>query len=83
MNPDHTFQEQAAGIADGLRGIVEKPDDAPSSCAVTGCYFYDPTAFDVVDAFWADCGESFDSLLRAKNLVATLGGNKSWSDYRA
>ena len=28
--------------------IVEKPDDPPSSFAVTGVYFYDPSVFDVV-----------------------------------
>jgi glucose-1-phosphate thymidylyltransferase len=28
--------------------IVEKPDDPPSTFAVTGLYFYDPTVFDVI-----------------------------------
>ncbi len=28
--------------------IVEKPEDPPSTLAVTGLYFYDPTVFDVI-----------------------------------
>ncbi len=32
--------------------------------------------YDIVDGYWADCGESFDSYLRASNLVATRGANK-------
>jgi glucose-1-phosphate thymidylyltransferase len=32
---------------------------------------------DVVDGFWADCGESFASLLRANMLVAESGANKT------
>jgi glucose-1-phosphate thymidylyltransferase len=32
--------------------------------------------YDVLDGYWADCGESFDSYLRANNLVAELGANK-------
>ena len=31
---------------------------------------------DVVEGYWADCGESFDSLLRANLLVAESGANK-------
>jgi glucose-1-phosphate thymidylyltransferase len=31
---------------------------------------------DVLEGYWADCGESFDSLLRANNLVAERGANK-------
>ena len=31
---------------------------------------------DVLDGFWADCGESFDSYLRATKLVAECGANK-------
>ena len=31
---------------------------------------------ELTDGFWADCGESFDSLLRAGTLVATRGANR-------
>jgi glucose-1-phosphate thymidylyltransferase len=31
---------------------------------------------DVVEGYWADCGESFESYLRAQNLVAECGANK-------
>jgi glucose-1-phosphate thymidylyltransferase len=31
-----------------VRRIVEKPEDPPSRCAVTGVYFYDRTVFDVI-----------------------------------
>ena len=33
--------------------------------------------FDLVDGYWVDCGESFDAYLRAQNLVATRGANRS------
>lgn len=33
--------------------------------------------YDVIDGYWADCGESFDSYRRAVNLVAEHGVNKS------
>jgi glucose-1-phosphate thymidylyltransferase len=32
--------------------------------------------YDVLQGYWADCGESFDSYLRANNLVAERGANK-------
>jgi glucose-1-phosphate thymidylyltransferase len=32
--------------------------------------------YDVVKGFWVDCGESFDTYLRAQNLVAERGANK-------
>lgn len=32
---------------------------------------------DVVDGYWADCGESFESYRGANNLVATRGANKA------
>jgi glucose-1-phosphate thymidylyltransferase len=32
---------------------------------------------DITEGFWADCGESFDSLLRANALVAERGANKT------
>lgn len=31
---------------------------------------------ETLDGYWADCGESFESLLRASNLVAGRGANK-------
>jgi glucose-1-phosphate thymidylyltransferase len=31
---------------------------------------------DILEGYWADCGESFDSYLRANNLVAERGANK-------
>ncbi len=33
-------------------------------------------AYDIVTGYWADCGESFDSYLRAAVLVSTRGANK-------
>jgi glucose-1-phosphate thymidylyltransferase len=32
--------------------------------------------YEVLDGYWADCGESFDSYLLANNLVAEFGANK-------
>jgi glucose-1-phosphate thymidylyltransferase len=32
---------------------------------------------DIVEGYWADCGESFPSYLNANNLVATRGANKA------
>jgi glucose-1-phosphate thymidylyltransferase len=32
--------------------------------------------YDRLEGYWADCGESFDSLLRANNLVAERGANR-------
>jgi glucose-1-phosphate thymidylyltransferase len=31
-----------------VRRIVEKPEEPPSTYAVTGVYFYDPTVFEVI-----------------------------------
>jgi len=31
-----------------VTGILEKPSDPPTRYAVTGCYMYDPTVFDIV-----------------------------------
>jgi len=33
--------------------------------------------YDMVEGYWADCGESFPSYLNANNLVATRGANKA------
>ncbi|MBI4346366.1 MAG: NTP transferase domain-containing protein [Elusimicrobia bacterium] len=35
---------------------------------------------EVIDGFWADCGESFGSYLRAANLVASNGANRPAAD---
>lgn len=34
--------------------------------------------YDRAEGYWADCGESIDMLMRAGQLVATRGANKSW-----
>ena len=33
-------------------------------------------SYDIVDGYWADCGESIDHYLRACNLVAEHGANR-------
>jgi glucose-1-phosphate thymidylyltransferase len=33
-------------------------------------------AHEVLEGYWADCGESFEAYLRAINLVASNGANK-------
>lgn len=38
---------------------------------------------DVIEGYWADCGESFGSLLRANNLVAEQGAGKSAAENAA
>lgn len=95
-------------LSDGrITHIDEKPKEPGSRYAVTGCYLYDASVFDlvptlkpsargeleitdvnngyiergtlqydVVDGYWADCGESFTSYLRASNFVAGRGANK-------
>lgn len=94
--------------ANRITHIDEKPREPASRYAVTGCYLYDASVFDLVptlkpsargeleitdvnnaylergdlrydilDGYWADCGESFASYLRANNLVAKRGANKS------
>jgi glucose-1-phosphate thymidylyltransferase len=35
---------------------------------------------DVLEGYWADCGESFESYLRANNLVAAHGANRAPND---
>jgi glucose-1-phosphate thymidylyltransferase len=86
--------------------IEEKPQNPPSSYAVTGIYMYDADVFqiiktlkpsgrgeleitdvnndylrrgvltyDILDGWWTDAG-TFESLLRASNLVAETGANK-------
>ena len=102
---------QAYGVAelDGDRIVqfIEKPEHPPSNLAVTGIYFYDENAFDLVrqldrsargelevtdlnnaylargemthdllEGYWADCGESIEHYLQACNLVAEQGANR-------
>jgi glucose-1-phosphate thymidylyltransferase len=97
-----------ASVRDGkVTRIQEKPTAPDGRLAVTGCYFYDATVFDLiptlvpsgrgeleitdvnnayvergsleydcVEGYWIDCGESFDTYLRAQNLVAERGVNR-------
>ena len=32
--------------------------------------------YDILEGFWADCGESFEMYLESQNLVAQHGANK-------
>ena len=88
-------------------GIVEKPDDPPSTYAVTGIYCYEPSvfevietlepsgrgeleitdvnnyyvrlgtmAYDVLDGFWGDAGESIDAYYAVNDFVRENGANK-------
>jgi glucose-1-phosphate thymidylyltransferase len=88
-------------------GIVEKPDDPPSTYAVTGIYCYDPSvfevietlepsgrneleitdvnnyfvrqgtmAYDVLEGFWGDAGESIDAYYAVNDFVRENGANK-------
>ncbi len=103
-------EQYGVPVLDGPRivRIEEKPATPPSSYAITGCYLYDASVFDivrglrpsgrgeleitdvnnayiergeleheVVEGFWADCGESFDAYMRAARLVAEHGANRS------
>jgi glucose-1-phosphate thymidylyltransferase len=87
--------------------IVEKPEDPPSSYAVTGVYLYDSSvfeiigtlepsgrgeleitdvnnwyveqgsmAYDVVEGFWGDAGESIDAYYEVNDFVRRSGANK-------
>jgi glucose-1-phosphate thymidylyltransferase len=92
---------------DRVLGIVEKPEDPPSSYAVTGVYLYDSSvfeiigtlepsgrgeleitdvnnwyveqgtmAYDVVEGFWGDAGESIDAYYEVNDFVRRSGANK-------
>ena len=87
--------------------IVEKPEEPPSTYAVTGIYCYDPEvfraigtlepsgrgeleitdvnnwyvdqgtiAYDVLEGFWGDAGESIDAYYAVNDFVRTNGANK-------
>jgi glucose-1-phosphate thymidylyltransferase len=105
---EHPEHYGVAVLSDGqIERIEEKPASPASPFAVTGCYLYDNTVFelvkglepsargeleitdvnnfylrqrrlqhDILEGYWADCGESFASLLRANTLVAESGANK-------
>jgi glucose-1-phosphate thymidylyltransferase len=92
---------------DRVLRIVEKPEEPPSSYAVTGLYLYDPSvfeiigtlepsgrgeleitdvnnwyveqgsmAYDVVEGFWGDAGESIDAYYEVNDFVRRSGANK-------
>jgi glucose-1-phosphate thymidylyltransferase len=92
---------------DTVVGIVEKPEEPPSSYAVTGVYLYDSSvfeiiatlepsgrgeleitdvnnwyveqgsmAYEVVDGFWGDAGESIDAYYEVNDFVRRNGANK-------
>ena len=87
--------------------IVEKPEEPPSRCAVTGVYCYDSSvfsvirtltpstrgeleitdvnnhyaarrilAYDVLEGFWGDAGESIDAYYAVNDFVRAHGANK-------
>jgi glucose-1-phosphate thymidylyltransferase len=87
--------------------IVEKPEEPPSTFAVTGVYLYDssvfeliPTlerstrgeleitdvnnwyveqgtmAYDIVEGFWGDAGESIDAFYEVNDYVRSHGANR-------
>ena len=92
---------------DRVLRIVEKPEEPPSSYAVTGVYLYDSSvfeiigtlepsgrgeleitdvnnwyveqgsmAYDVVEGFWGDAGESIDAYYEVNDFVRRNGANK-------
>jgi glucose-1-phosphate thymidylyltransferase len=92
---------------DAVVRIVEKPEEPPSSYAVTGVYLYDSSvfeiigtlepsgrgeleitdvnnwyveqgsmAYEVVDGFWGDAGESIDAYYEVNDFVRRNGANK-------
>lgn len=59
-----------AGLAPSARGELEITD-------VNNAYLSaGELEYDVLEGYWADCGESFDSYVRASMLVAQRGANK-------
>jgi glucose-1-phosphate thymidylyltransferase len=94
-------------VGDRVLRIVEKPEEPPSSYAVTGVYLYDSSvfeiigtlepsgrgeleitdvnnwyveqgsmAYDVVEGFWGDAGESIDAYYEVNDFVRRSGANK-------
>jgi len=65
--------EIVAGLRPSQRGELEITD-------VNNAYIArGQLRHEVIAGYWADCGESFDSYLRAAQLVATRGANKEAS----
>jgi glucose-1-phosphate thymidylyltransferase len=68
------YDSQVFEIVDGLapskRGELEITD-VNNAYLARGLLEYD-----LVEGYWADCGESFDSYVRATNLTAERGANK-------
>jgi glucose-1-phosphate thymidylyltransferase len=65
----HVF-EIVDGLVPSQRGELEITD-------VNNAYLASSElSYDIVDGYWADCGESFGSYLRANTLVAKHGANK-------
>src|SRR5439155_811155 len=57
-------------LAPSARGELEITD-VNNAYIARGLLQYDAT-----DGYWVDCGESFESYLRAQNLVAERGANR-------
>lgn len=68
---DNSVFDIVADLVPSKRGELEITD-------VNNAYLQrGQLGFDLIDGYWADCGESFDSYLRANNLVASHGANKA------
>jgi glucose-1-phosphate thymidylyltransferase len=73
---DSDVFEIVAGLAPSQRGELEITD-------VNNAYLQRGTLeFDRLRGYWADCGESFGSYLRAANFVAERGANKPAGEDR-
>ncbi len=71
---DNLVFEVVKGLEPSARGELEITD-------VNNAYLRrGRLQHDVVEGYWGDCGESFDSLLRANTLVAESGANKPAPD---
>jgi glucose-1-phosphate thymidylyltransferase len=67
---DNTVFDFVNGLEPSARGELEITD-------VNNSYLRQGRLqHDVLEGYWADCGESFGSLLRANRLVAEVGANK-------
>jgi len=68
---DNAVFELAKGLEPSARGEVEITDVNNSYARQSRLQF------DILYGYWADCGESFRSLLRANALAAENGANKA------
>jgi len=107
--PEHLRHLGVPELSDGrVIRIVEKPEDPPSSYAVTGIYFYDTSvfeiiktlvpsargeleitdvnnayveagrmAYDVLEGYWGDAGESIDAYYAVNDFVRRHGANRA------